>query len=330
MNPFRYLSRARILPHDRSPLEFRCYPISNQDENPDPEKGHIMSVIILSDLHLDIWAEVGKDPFGGLDPNLLGKIEHCILAGDITNKAAKKWEATIGALRLKMPNAEIYAFPGNHEFYGGHIDREDKLEAAARAAGARYAQKGTFILSGKRFLCATLWTDFRLNGATSEFAAKYDAERMMNDYRKIRVEHEHYRRLSPDHAAAIHHDHVSWITAELEKDFPGERIVVTHHAPHKSMCVKPGAHEAPAYASDLTQLISRFQPAAWFCGHTHSHDIRMLGDTLMMNASLGYPFEFADPEDHRARMEILLTGVDNILAQVRGISADGGPGNPAL
>lgn len=289
-----------------------------------------MSAVILADLHLDIWGEGHTDPFQGSDPDRLRAVRHCIVAGDLTNHGAKKWPRMVDLIRTNMPDAEVYLLPGNHEYYGGRIDREDKLEEAAQAAGAQFVQKKTLLIDGKRFLCATLWTDFRLNGATSEFAAKYDAERMMNDYRKIRVEREHYRRLSPDHAAAIHHDHVSWITAELEKDFPGETIVVTHHAPHRSMCLKPGAPEAPAYASDLTQLISRFQPAAWFCGHTHSHDIRMLGDTLMMNASLGYPFEFADPEDHRARMEILLTGVDDILAQVRGISTDEGPGDPAL
>lgn len=274
-----------------------------------------MSVVILADLHLDIWAEGHKDPFRETDPDRLRAVRHCIIAGDLSNHGAKKWPRMVDMIREKMPDAEMYLLPGNHEFYGGRIDREDKLEDAAHAAGAHFIQKKTLLIDGMRFICATLWTDFRINGITSEFAAKYDVERSMNDYVKIRIEKEGFRKLYPEVTQGIHFDHLNWITAELETDFDGETVVVTHHAPHPYLCMDPTAKYAPAYASDLSQVISRFQPSAWFCGHSHSHRSFMLGDTLARNVSLGYPHELKRPSKLQDRMDSLLTDVRHILTE---------------
>lgn len=274
-----------------------------------------MSIAILADLHLDMWVEDHKDPFLGVDPEKLGSVRDCILAGDISNHGVKKWPRMIDVLREKMPNAEFHIFPGNHDFYGGHIDREDKLEAAAQAAGAHYAQKKSLVIGDTRFLCTTLWTDFRLHGITSEFAAKYDAENALNDYRKIRVENQGYRRLSASVVQGIHFDHLSWLTDELEKEFDGKTVVVTHHAPHQSLCMDPHAKYAPAYASDLSSLISQFQPDAWFCGHSHSYHALHLGGTLVRNVSFGYPWELKNPDHRLGRLHELLCDARSIVGK---------------
>jgi Icc-related predicted phosphoesterase len=54
--------------------------------------------------------------------------------------------------------------------------------------------------------------------------------------------------------------------------FDGKTVVVTHHAPHPISIAPRYARDAlnPAFASDLTDVISQHQPDLWVHGHTHS------------------------------------------------------------
>jgi hypothetical protein len=67
----------------------------------------------------------------------------------------------------------------------------------------------------------------------------------------------------------------------------------------------PSEALAPVYASDLSAMISRHQPAAWYCGHTHHRTETWLGSTRICNLSLGYP-EDNTPQQMRA---VILRGL---------------------
>ncbi len=52
-----------------------------------------------------------------------------------------------------------------------------------------------------------------------------------NDFWKIRVAADGYRRFRPHDAARIHAATLAWLNARLSEPFDGPTVVVTHHAP---------------------------------------------------------------------------------------------------
>jgi len=82
---------------------------------------------------------------------------------------------------------------GNHEFYGNTApDLISKAQARGAELGVHVLSDSGVVVSGVRFLGATLWTDFRLFGSSPTAAAL--AQQRMTDFRKIRVT-PHYRKL---------------------------------------------------------------------------------------------------------------------------------------
>lgn len=192
----------------------------------------MVMILVLPDLHLDHWHAAKCDPFAHHSTEWRESIHHCIVAGDLINDGTRRWPRALEWLSRQLPCAQIAIFPSNHDFYEGRIDREDKLRAAAEQVGATYAQKTVREIGRTRLLCCTLWTDFNLFGAAAKPSAMYDARRLMNDYRSIRVERGNFRRLHPEDTVSIHLDHRAWLERELSRPWAGDTVVVTHHAPH--------------------------------------------------------------------------------------------------
>ena len=245
-------------------------------------------ILVLADLHLDKWLHAGLDPLAHLAPETLRSIDLCILAGDLTDDARKKWPRAFDWIAERIDPAKCHVFEGNHDYYGSTIDDRGRHAEIAAAHGITYAQKSEIGRGRHRVLCCTLWTDFDLNG--ERVGAMYDAGGSMNDYKSIRVAREGYRRLRPADTARIHADHRSWLEARLASRFDGETTIVTHHAPHPS-CTVPDAPWGPAYASDLTDMIETYRPERWIYGHTHRPHDGQIGHTRIVCASLGYPDE---------------------------------------
>jgi Icc-related predicted phosphoesterase len=248
--------------------------------------------LIIADLHSDMWADRGHDPLSGLD---LSDIDLLLIAGDLSNKGHVQWRYALERLSAHIDLDRVHVGPGNHDYYGGRIDREDKLREAAESVGAHFMQKTEVIHEGVRFLYCTLWTDMGLGGLTLEFN-RMRAEDKMNDHRAIRVESEGFRRMSALHSSRIHADHKAWLEGRLAAPFDGDTIVVTHHAPHPySLRGTTGPGDLPfAYGSDLSELILARQPKMWVHGHTHQPADYEVGGTRVLNVSLGYPPE-VDP-----------------------------------
>ena len=240
-------------------------------------------ILILADLHHDFWQEAGKDPLANAD---FSGVDLLLIAGDLSNKAHVRWKYALAGIGQHIDLSKVSLFPGNHDYYDGRLDREDKLEAIAQGMGARFVQQHEIILGRTRLLCCTLWTDMMLGGNRGRNGA--GAMERMNDYRCIRVEREHYRKLRPHHTTEVHARHLGWLDERLSTPFDGRTIVVTHHAPHP-MSLAPDAEVGAAYASDLTALIKRHQPEHWFFGHTHNEASFRIGRTQFTNVSVGYP-----------------------------------------
>ncbi|KIT15570.1 metallophosphoesterase [Jannaschia aquimarina] len=248
-----------------------------------------LRLLVLADLHIDKWLVHRRDPLDHLIPEDWASVDLCVLAGDLTDEAPKRWPRAFDWLGKRIALGRVHVFEGNHDYYETAFDDGGRHAEIAAAQGANYAQMGRIVLGRHRFLCCTLWTDFALTDDRPRAMA--DAQAWMNDYGSIRVARAGYRRLRPADKARRNAEHRGWLDRELAEPFDGETTVVTHHAPHPGALLDPQADVAPAYASDLTKMIERHRPARWIHGHTHVYHETTVGGTEIICASVGYPWQ---------------------------------------
>ena len=237
-----------------------------------------MKLQVLSDLHLEA---------GNRLPRLAPQAEIVTLAGDLAPFAPRRLEAVARAWR----GARILYVPGNHEFYGGEIDQ---VRAALRRTCARLGidllDRGAVRIDGVRFIGATLWTDFRLDGlAAAPWAMRAASQRMADFTGAIRCGDSCY---SPLESERRHAADRAFIERELSAaEAAGETaVVVTHHAP-TPRSIRPwyrGNSLNPAFASDLDRTIARYAPRFWIHGHMHDSLDERLGDTRVLANPGGY------------------------------------------
>ncbi len=268
---------------------------------------HSGRIAVLADLHWDSYARVGTNPIDAHDlhHDLEQGVDGLIVAGDLANGPPDAWQASIAALKKRLTIEHIYILPGNHDYYMHGLDGEDALARHADAAGATLIQKRELRHGSARFLCCTLWTDFELSGYAE--LSKRVAQRSMLDYQRITkpdpdqaplsatvVELRRKVPITPDDTLAVHRDHRRWLEAALgAPHFAGQEgrtVVVTHHGPHPAAAGEMDALTA-AFHSDLSDVIQRYQPDAWFFGHSHRRLRAQVGATDIRNVSVGYPGE---------------------------------------
>lgn len=240
-----------------------------------------MRLLIMSDLHLELQSfEL---------PNDL-EFDVAIFAGDISTPVTStiEWLATqrSGPLRGKP----VVVVNGNHEFYSDVIStaRKQGTELAARM-GIHLLDPGAIVIGGVRLVGATLWTDFELY--SNPIAAKREAHREMNDYRRITMLHgDERRRLRPRDTLAFHRQDRAFIESMLAVGFEGPTVVVTHHAPHRLSVDSEFFTDplSPAYASNLAEMITRYRPELWVHGHDHRHHDYQVGRTRIVANPAGY------------------------------------------
>jgi Icc-related predicted phosphoesterase len=207
-----------------------------------------------------------------------------IVAGDLM----PRMERGVRWLQERVSERPVIYIAGNHEAYRTDIDRTI-MRAREECAGSNVhvMENDSLVIGGTRFVAGTLWTDFNLFGDSA--AAMRAAGMGMNDYRLIRTAN-YGRRLHPMDTLRRHAVTRAYIEGELEKSFGGPSVVVTHHAPYRG-AVKPG-HErdivSTAFASDLSDLIERYQPDLWVYGHTHESDDTYIGKTRIVSNAKGY------------------------------------------
>lgn len=225
--------------------------------------------------------------------------------------------------------------PGNHEYYGSDLGtRLSELRAAARGSRVNIVDRQTVVAGSVRFLCATLWSD---HGHLDPFLVQQSLHKL-NDCRQIscsvwltqddnrvryHAAYDSFAQRHPSIAAEIprdpelmnplvsyclHQQALEFLGRELAAPWPGQTVVLTHHAP-LSYCLlasryfsiqQPGflreaqpdlrdrPHKIGAYASQLEFLFSRHSITAWLHGHLHEGiHFRYRGCNILANPS-GY------------------------------------------
>ena len=265
---------------DKSTLQNQA---SDQAPRSAPALSNPLSLLAVSDLHLefepfDLAALMKKQGISA--PDVL------VLAGDIgVGTKGMEWAAR----QREILKCEIIYVKGNHELYGRQFDEVvDLLRIAGKREGIHYLDCDEIILKGVRFLGATLWTDFELNGVTDKVWAIRDANRYMNDFFVIKKEDG--SSFSPEDSIEIHRQERAWLETMLATPFDGKTCVVTHHLPLPNSVADrfKGDSLSPAFASDLTALFMRTPPDLWIHGHTHDSFDYLAGDARVYCNPKGY------------------------------------------
>ncbi len=158
----------------------------------------------------------------------------------------------------------------------------------AAESGIALLEEDVAIVNGVRFLGATLWTDYALDG---DYSGSVTAASMgMMDHRQIGTNDGPFR---PEDAVSAHRRAKAWLDGMLAEPFDGPTVVVSHHAP-TPRSIGPrfvGDPLNPAFASDLTDLVVRHQPVLWVHGHVHERCDYRVGTTRVVCNPRGYALE---------------------------------------
>lgn len=233
-----------------------------------------MKLHILSDLHTEF---VELDP-PETDADII------VLAGDIgVGRAGIEWAAR------QFRELPVIYIPGNHEYYRHDIGITDELKSGA-PANIRVLDNDSCEFDDVRFLGPTLWTDFRLNGEGEAWFSRQKARRSIDDFTAIRNGD---RRFTPEDSVRLHESGKAWLVGELQKEFSGSTVVVTHHLPAAPSIASQYRNDPlnPAFASRLEEVIETYRPDLWIHGHTHvACDYEIYGTRVICNPR-GYPSE---------------------------------------
>jgi predicted phosphodiesterase len=226
-----------------------------------------MRLHILSDLHIESTA---------FDPPDTGA-DVMILAGDIHNGTqGLEWAAS------RFPHRRVLYVPGNHEYYDGDLrSGMAALAAAARELGIDLLDNAAMEMDGVRFLGATLWTDFCLDGIERRAEIMQLSRPYIVDFRAIR---DGDGLFTPEASVRLHEKSRRWLGERLAEHHAGPTVVITHHAPHP-LSVHPrfAAHPANGgFVSNLEDLMGA--AVLWIHGHTHnSFDYSVKGTRVVCN-----------------------------------------------
>ena len=237
-----------------------------------------MKLYVVSDIHTEFK--------GFVPPKTAADI--VVLAGDIgVGTSGVEWAAE------HFPVTPVIYVPGNHEYYQHDIGTIDSLKEAA-PANVHVLNNGVFEHCGTRVLGTTLWTDFKFNGAGEAWVSRQTAKSLIADFSSIRNGD---RLFSPEDSVNLHRASVHWLVTELEKEYSGPTVVVTHHLPSSLSVGKlyKGDLLNPAFASRLEGIIEKYEPDLWIHGHTHVPcDYEIFGTRVVCNPR-GYPDERHQP-----------------------------------
>jgi Icc-related predicted phosphoesterase len=241
-----------------------------------------MKAWIFSDLHLELDASLDLE---------IPDADICVCAGDIYDRGVVRsieWLAERVA-----PFMPVVFVPGNHEYYGSAIKEglEAGYQAAKRFHNVYLLDGDVVIFEGYRFVGATLWTDFRLQGHAA--SAMLAAKEQLADYRRIKRSKTPFKRFSPRESQYLHQLARYYIEEVLWTVSPRPTVIVSHHAPSLMSVPREFLKDplTPAFASSLEPKILEYQPLVWVHGHIHHPSDYRIGNTRVVCNPRGYPGE---------------------------------------
>ncbi|MBB6235908.1 Icc-related predicted phosphoesterase [Pedobacter sp. AK013] len=232
-----------------------------------------MKVKIISDLHHEF----------GISDLDFSNVDVVILAGD-TDLGTKGIEW----VKKNISDKPVIYLLGNHEYYKGSYPKTlNKIIKQSYDTNITVLENNMIALEGIRFHGATLWTDFSLFGSPVEYGIICQAQ--MNDYKQIRKDPA-YSKLRTIDTYQIHQVSKLWLQKSLEESIGYKNVVITHHAPSIKSIPERYKNDpiSSAYASNLEDIIIKYQPDYWIHGHIHTPVRYKIGKTEIICNPHGY------------------------------------------
>jgi predicted phosphodiesterase len=229
---------------------------------------------IASDLHLEMLTRFPA--YRVIEP--APEADALLLAGDI-HEHTHAIEAF-----ADWPVPVLYVH-GNHEPFNAHYwGLVKEISRVSAGVGVHYLERRSVILGDVRILGSCLWTDYTLAG--DRFSVMNQARRIMPEHQLVRTRRQGY--FGPEEAYLEFQRTRAWLETELDKEFEGKTVVMTHHAPHPGS-ISPKYAQDPlsgAFASDLSALMPKVD--LWVHGHLHENSDFRVGRCRVLANPRGY------------------------------------------
>lgn len=241
-----------------------------------------MKIQYMSDLHLE-YPE-NREYFENNPVIPIGDV--LILAGDIIQETERsKAESFFNDIHSKFKL--IISTHGNHEFYESTIDYALPEYEKELSDNHILLNNKVKIFENVRFIVSTLWSKI-------DPIHESEISRRLNDYKYIKTnENGELRNINTKDTNKFHDISKNFIEKELQKDFNGKTVVVTHHLPSIN-CVLPkwrGVNVLSAFANNMDDLILNNKIDVWIFGHQHEYINDYIGNTKILSNPLGYSKE---------------------------------------
>ncbi len=248
-----------------------------------------MKIKYFSDLHLEFLPQLKSGWVEKLLKNnstdLTNSIDVLVLAGDIGDPFSTMYKEFLIQINQLFPRT--YLITGNHEYYNKNkksqsiesIDLiiKDIIESLS-LSNIKFLSNSYDDWGGFRFVGSTLWSKI------------INQRYLINDFEII-------KNMTVQKYNSLHLESKNFIEQTiLSSELP--IIMITHHLPSYSL-IDPKYASCGEYnqcfASDLDHLITS-PIKAWFYGHTHTPNYKIVNQIHMCCNPIGYPGESQDPD----------------------------------
>lgn len=235
-----------------------------------------LKIQYCSDLHLEFRE---NREFLKVNP-IKAEGDILLLAGDIVPFAEMdKHKAFFDEMSDKFET--VYWVPGNHEYYYFDAIKKSGIINERIRNNFFLVNNITAFQKGVRLIFSTLWSKISL-------AYEWQIERGMSDFHVIKY---NGSRFSSTQFNQFHQEAREFIENEIKKEFTGQTIVLTHHAP--TFMNYPEKYKgdvlSEAFAVELFDLIEPSNIDYWIYGHHHTNTPDFnIGRTKMLTNQLGY------------------------------------------
>ena len=252
-----------------------------------------MRIQYLSDLHLEFMPAPSDYSLPRTNADVI------VIAGDIGVQGDVRYIDWVLEETRGKPTVVV---AGNHEPYLSTLQRSIRnWQNATRGTHVHFLEREVAEIGGTRFLGATMYTDYLLYGDRA--TAMYCAEIGLNDHRLVFLEPD-LQRFMPGDALQIHRASRQFLETELGKAYGGKNVVVTHHAPSPRSLINGSRPDvlSPAYASDLEDMMARYEISVWIHGHLHHSADFFVNRTHVLCNSRGYWPDRLNPDFDPAKV----------------------------
>ena len=255
---------------------------------------------LLSDLHLE-----GSNIDTLVNPGW----DYLVIAGDLS--ADLSLLERFFSYKIPSDIPVIYVL-GNHEYEGRRFNEvpNQYREILKHFENVHLLDNESVVIDNIKFIGSTLWTNFELKGIDQKKESMKWAKQSVVDFTYIFKENEDksgkYHSITPEEMVKECEKSIQFLNYELKNNpFDGEKVVVTHFAPHPNSVHPNFTRSDSSYWVNNLENLMGFSKY-WFHGHTHSNfDYEVEGTQVICNPR-GFAKTFNVDANHNFQRELIL------------------------